>query len=114
MSPITTHVLDLETGLPAANLEVSLEEMDAEGDWLEIGRGRTDADGRIKTLLPEGHVLGAGVYRLMFEVRSYFEARSKESFYPRIPVVFRITDTARHYHVPLLLSPFGYSTYRGS
>ncbi|MBU6430468.1 MAG: hydroxyisourate hydrolase [Cyanobacteria bacterium REEB65] len=114
MSPITTHVLDLETGLPAQGLEIVLEERDVEGDWIEIGRGKTDADGRLKTLLPDSHALGAGIYRLFFEVRPYFERRGKESFYPRIPVVFEVRDLQRHYHVPLLLSSFGYSTYRGS
>ena len=112
MSPITTHVLDVSLGKPAAGVPAVLEGQ-AGGGWKELGRGVTDADGRIKTLLAPG-ALTAGVYRLSFDTAAYFKARGTAGFYPSVPIVFEITAAAEHYHVPLLLSPFGYSTYRGS
>lgn len=112
MSPITTHVLDTSTGKPAQGVEVTLERQD-KGAWQAVGKGQTDADGRIKTLMREG-ALEAGFYRLTFDAEGYFKARKTESFYKQIPIQFQIQETAAHYHVPLLLNPFGYSTYRGS
>ena len=84
------------------------------GGWQQLGAGRTDADGRLRTLLPEGVALEAAVYRLTFDTEVYFEAEGVEGFYPEAAIVFAVNDAAQHYHVPLLLSPFGYSTYRGS
>ena len=112
-SPITTHVLDTAQGRPAAGISVTLETFDS-GDWRKLGQDRTDADGRISTLLKPDHSLEVGVYRLTFETAAYFAAMQTRYFYPYVTVVFEITDTAGHYHVPLLLNPFGYSTYRGS
>lgn len=112
MSPITTHVLDTSRGRPAAGIPVTLESR-SNGEWKQIGRRRTDADGRVKDLLPAGQ-LDKGLYRLAFETAVYFRARKAKAFYPVIMVLFEVTDPKRHYHVPLLLSPFGYSTYRGS
>ena len=114
MSAITTHVLDTSRGRPADGVPARLEARDAAGGWREVGRGKTDEDGRLRTLMPEGSALEAGVYRLTFGVSAYFAARGVESFYPEVSVVFEVRDPAAHYHVPLLLSPYGYSTYRGS
>lgn len=114
MSPITTHVLDLELGRPAAGVGVTLEiHMPGKG-WVQLAKKKTDSDGRVKDLLDAGSSLDAGRYRLTFATGTYFEARDMKTFYPEVPVEFAITETGQHYHVPLLLSPFGYSTYRGS
>jgi 5-hydroxyisourate hydrolase len=112
LSNITTHVLDTATGRPAAGVPVSLERR--EGDAFErLGHGETDADGRLKTLLPQGTTMRHGVYRMTFTTSAYFARTGASSFYPEVAVLFEVTDD-RHHHVPLLLSPFGYSTYRGS
>jgi 5-hydroxyisourate hydrolase len=112
-SPITTHVLDTARGRPAAGVAVRLERWFAD-TWAAVGAGVTDADGRLLTLVPEGRPIGAGRYRLTFDTAAYFRATGVPGFYPEVPVVFEITDPSQHYHVPLLLSPHGYSTYRGS
>ena len=113
MSGITTHVLDTSRGRPASGVPVLLEIRAADG-WREIASGETDADGRARQLLPPEAPLQAGTWRLTFGVGTYFEAQGVESFYPEATIVFVIRDTGQHYHVPLLLSPYGYSTYRGS
>ena len=113
MSGITTHVLDTARGRPASNVPVRLD-IRSEAGWQEIGRAETDADGRARQLLPPGVVLAAGVYRLTFAIETYFQAQGIEGFYPEASIVFHVRDAAQHYHVPLLLSPYGYSTYRGS
>jgi 5-hydroxyisourate hydrolase len=110
MSPITTHVLDISKGRPAAGIPVRLERV---GHGL-LGQGCTDADGRLRTLLPDAARLEPGQYRLSFDVADYFTAMGIEPFYPTIDITFIIRDPSQHYHVPLLLSPHGYSTYRGS
>ena len=109
---ITTHVLDTARGEPADGVRVLLEFLDGDA-WREVGRGATDADGRLRTLTPAG-ALEAGAYRLTFDTAGYFAGRGVEGFYPQVAVTFVVRDGARHFHVPLLLSPFGYSTYRGS
>jgi 5-hydroxyisourate hydrolase len=114
MSAITTHILDTSTGHPAPGVEVVLDVQDADDTWSELGRGQTDADGRLRTLLTAGAPLAAGRYRLTFYTRSYFERSGLTSFYPHVIVVFDVVAGEPHYHVPLLLSPFGYTTYRGS
>jgi 5-hydroxyisourate hydrolase len=114
MSPITTHVLDTALGRPAEGVAVVLELADKEERWTELGRGLTNADGRISTLLPDGAILAPGTYRLRFATAAYFAAFGVRGFYPEVVVLFRIDDPAGHFHVPLLLSPFAYSTYRGS
>jgi 5-hydroxyisourate hydrolase len=108
---LSTHVLDASSGRPAANVSVSLHRRVADG-WKSVGDGVTDEDGRCRTLAPEG--LEAAVYRLTFDTGSYFAASGQTGFYPEVSVVFEVTEPARHHHVPLLLSPFAYSTYRGS
>lgn len=112
MSAITTHVLDLSRGCPASGVPVILQR-EADGDWELIGGGITNADGRVTDLLP-GEGVGAGVYRLLFNTEKYFAAQSTQTFYPEVIVTFRIDDADQHYHVPVLVSPFGYFTYRGS
>ena len=112
MSPITTHVLDTRLGRPAAGVAVSLERLEA-GAWQLIGYGATDEDGRLATLLPEGG-LTSGRHRLTFDTGAYFQQQQVEHFYPSVTVDFEVAVLTQHYHVPLLLSPFGYSTYRGS
>jgi 5-hydroxyisourate hydrolase len=114
MSGITTHVLDTSAGRPAAGVAVTLEAQAGAGDWHVVGRGETDADGRLKGLTDESGAHAAGVYRLTFDTEAYFAARGVETFYPLAVVVFRVRDASEHHHVPLLVSPFGYSTYRGS
>jgi 5-hydroxyisourate hydrolase len=113
-SPISTHVLDTSRGKPAVGIVVKLEIQLAAGQWKELAHGETDADGRVSNLLPGNHQLARGVYRLTFETSAYFRSTGTQCFFPRIPVVFEIQEPAAQYHVPLLLSPHGYSTYRGS
>jgi len=109
MSPITTHVLDTSAGRPAAGIRVVLEFFSTPTkSWATLGTGTTDADGRAASLLPDDYKLQSGVYRLRFDTSA------ASPFYPEVPVLFRINDPGQHYHVPLLLSPYGYSTYRGS
>jgi len=113
MSKITTHVLDISLGRPVANVPVLLEAQTPEGGWKKKGRGTTDTDGRLKELAG-GKALAAGIYRLTFDTSEYFAARKIAGLYPEVSIVFEIRDAQEHYHIPLLLSPFGYSTYRGS
>jgi 5-hydroxyisourate hydrolase len=113
VSAITTHVLDTSQGRPAAGVPVTLE-VEVAGGWELVGKGTTDKDGRVADLVPEEMMLQASVYRLMFDTARYFAACEVEGFYPQVTIVFKLSDPAQDYHVPLLLSPFGYSTYRGS
>jgi 5-hydroxyisourate hydrolase len=104
---ITTHVLDTARGRPASRVPVELDVFITGQGWREVGRGLTSNEGRI---LDFGEPAAAGVYRLMFDVASY----EPDSFFPSIAVTFDVRDPGSHYHVPLLLSPYGYTTYRGS
>jgi 5-hydroxyisourate hydrolase len=113
-SPITTHVLDVSRGRPASGLEVILEIAGGGGTWRELGRGATDNDGRLTNVLPPGSSIAAGAYRLTFDTAAYFKAVGVAGFYPHVTITFEIRNPGEHYHVPLLLSPYGYSTYRGS
>jgi 5-hydroxyisourate hydrolase len=110
-SRVTTHVLDAVTGRPAEGVMVALERRGHDG-WGPVAEGRTDGDGRIGTFGPEE--LDAGVYRVTFAAGDYFTARGQDTFYPEVVISFTLDDPAAHYHVPLLLSPYAYSTYRGS
>ena len=109
---ITTHVLDTSRGKPAAGVLVTLERCRPDGTWSPVGHGETDDDGRLRTLTPEA--VDKGTYRLTFDVGSYFRERHVDTFYPEAMITFNVSDGGQHYHVPLLLSPWGYSTYRGS
>jgi 5-hydroxyisourate hydrolase len=108
---ISTHVLDTAAGVPAAGVPVSLEVRRGE-TWEPAGAGVTDEDGRVGDLL--SGATAAGTYRIAFDTGAYFAARGERGFYPEVTVVFEVTEAGAHHHVPLLLSPFGYSTYRGS
>ena len=115
MSPVTTistHVLDTAFGTPAENVAVTLERIEV-GTATAVARGVTNADGRVPSFA-SGDAMLAGDYRLCFDVAAYFADTQRKSFYAEICIAFTVDDQAQHYHVPLLLSPFGYSTYRGS
>ena len=109
---ITTHVLDTSIGRPGAAIAVELERIE-QGVWHLVGGGVTDADGRLRTLTPEGPV-HPGTYRIRFQTAAYFAARRVDGFFPVVEIQFTVVDGAQHHHVPLLLSPYGFSTYRGS
>lgn len=112
MSHITSHVLDISLGKPVSGVPVSLLIREASG-VRELSQGVTDVDGRLRELLP-AYPLERATYQLVFEVGAYFRAASRPSFFERVTLEFQVAEPAEHYHVPLLLSPFGYSTYRGS
>lgn len=111
-SPITTHVLDTSLGRPAAGVQVELDRKDSKSRWSRLAERVTNVDGRVVDLLPGK--IDLGIYRLRFLTGAYFEAQKIKGFYPEVCVEFEIDQTDGHYHIPLLLSPFGYSTYRGS
>jgi 5-hydroxyisourate hydrolase len=113
MSTISTHILDMSRGRPASGVAVTLEVLNGEA-WSVLARAETDQDGRVKALALSQTQLEAGTYRLTFAIGKYFQALNQPSFYPEVTVNFKIEGGAEHYHVPLLISPFGYSTYRGS
>jgi 5-hydroxyisourate hydrolase len=112
MSQLTTHILDTSTGKPAAGIAVTLER-NLTGSWKKIAHGITNSEGRISDMLMSGSFLENGIYRLVFETGSYFKSQDKKTFYPQVAVEFEVTDHS-HYHVPLILNPYGYTTYRGS
>jgi 5-hydroxyisourate hydrolase len=109
---LSTHVLDTMRGTPAAGLDVTLSRREADGGWKEVGVAATDSDGRIRSFTEDD--LDAGEYRLSFDIRPYFERSGIGVFYPEVSVVFSLEDPSAHLHVPLLLSAFGYTTYRGT
>lgn len=113
MSTISTHVLDTSIGRPAPGITVALFAYSPDGSRRTIVSGCTDIDGRIASLAPKNGSIEAGVYTARFDLEPYFSARGVEGFYPYAEITFHITEQS-HYHVPLLVSPFGYSTYRGS
>ena len=114
MSPITSHILDTTLGKPAHGVAVILEVSDGADRWSELGRAVTDRDGRISAFDPQVKNVDRRAYRLRFGTGAYFAATHARTFYPEVHVVFQIDDPSQHYHIPLLVSPFGYSTYRGS
>lgn len=114
MSTISTHILDTASGKPANGVHIDLELQNSDETWTNLAEAWTDEDGRVKPFfLVETH-LGAGTYRLSFDTEAYFSGLEVAAFYPQVTVVFKIDDEPQHYHVPLLISPYGYSTYRGS
>jgi 5-hydroxyisourate hydrolase len=113
MSQITTHILDTTRGLPAQNVPITLFAQQVD-DWQELASGVTNSDGRIAGLLADNIKLPAGVYRMHFETNVYFKANEEAGFYPYVDIVFEIDASGTHYHIPLLLTAYGYSTYRGS
>jgi 5-hydroxyisourate hydrolase len=125
LTQVTTHVLDTARGAPAAGVPVRLESVsgvgqeeigrastDADGRVREIGRANTDADGRVREIGPDR--LPPGTYRLVFDTAAYFAQQRTAGFFPEVAISFTVDGDGQHYHVPLLLSPFGYATYRGS
>jgi 5-hydroxyisourate hydrolase len=111
---LSTHVLDATTGRPAVDVEVRLERGD-DGGWAPASQGQTDADGRLRLAGYRGSAeFEPGVYRITFATGAYFAAHGVATFYPEVTITFEITGRDEHYHVPLLLSPYAYSTYRGS
>lgn len=114
MRGISTHVLDLVQGKPAANVPVRLEKQNSSGGWRPLTSARTDQDGRCAELVSEAEDLSAGVYRLIFDTEKYFELQEPGTLYPVVEVTFRIREGESHFHIPLLLSPNGYTTYRGT
>lgn len=109
---LSSHILDINSGHPAANVKISLYKQSSDGGWTLIEEKVTDQNGRIKDFLPYTKD-NRGIYKLTYHVGPYFESQRQKSFYPFIDVVFQIDDE-KHYHVPITLSPFGYSTYRGN
>ena len=114
LSAITTHVLDISRGVPAAGVEVTLEWNSPRDGWQLMGKGATDPDGRLRTLMSEAGSAPPGLYRLQFATGAYFQQRGTAAFHPHVTVTFEVLDGEAHHHVPLLVSPFGYTTYRGS
>ena len=112
MSQLTTHILDTTKGKPAQGVRISLHQQHEE-DWKEIGLGTTNNDGRVMDLLKKDALLSLGIYKMRFETGEYFDKQGIQSFYPFVEIIFNIT-AQEHYHIPLLISPHGYSTYRGS
>ena len=114
MSTISTHILDISRGAPASGVAVALETQNPDETWTELSHAWTDDDGRVKPFFLVEEPLSRGVYRLVFDTDTYYATLKIAAFYPQVSVVFKIDDEFQHYHVPLLISPFGYSTYRGS
>jgi 5-hydroxyisourate hydrolase len=114
VSGISTHVLDLAAGTPARDVPVQLDVQSGAQGWVTLAKRVTDADGRARDLIAGGARLDAGTYRLTFGTGAYFAAQGRPTFFPEAIIVFEVHDASQNYHVPLLLSPFGYSTYRGS
>jgi len=112
MSQITSHILDTTKGKPAWGVTIILYEK-LGTEWIIVASGITNKDGRVSNLLKENELLPAGIYKLSFITADYYKVQEIETFYPMVEIVFEI-DSAEHYHIPLLLNPFGYSTYRGS
>jgi len=114
MKRISTHVLDTALGVPAAGVGVRLEHLEKSGTWTQLASAKTDADGRCAQLLPQSDGLHAGSYRLSFETGIYFAGLGIAGLYPVVEITFTVRDGDTHFHAPLLLSPHGYTTYRGS
>jgi 5-hydroxyisourate hydrolase len=114
MRHISTHILDTVQGKPAADVPVRLEKKLMAGDWRLLNSARSDLNGRCAQLLPENEDLSAAVYRLIFDTGSYYASQRVDALYPIVEVTFQARDGESHFHIPLLLSPNGYTTYRGS
>ena len=112
-NPLSVHVLNLQDGLPSSEVKVSLEEQ-KNGKWVQLSQATTNEQGRIPALYPEGKKLEKGMYKVTFKTGDWFKAHKQKSFFPEVPVIFEVGGSVEHYHIPLLLSPYGYSTYRGN
>jgi len=114
MKRVSTHVLDITQGKPAEDVPVRLERRESAGEWVRLSSSRTSQNGRCEQLLPENENLRPGLYRLAFDTGSYHLAQNIEGLYPVVEITFQVREGESHFHIPLLLSPYGYSTYRGS
>ncbi|WP_300628559.1 hydroxyisourate hydrolase [Pseudomonas sp.] len=112
-NPLSVHVLNLENGLPSAGVSVTLEEHVGD-QWQSLSQGVTNQQGRIAELFPADRSMKPGEYRVVFKTGDYYKKANRETFFPEVPVIFQVKQTDQHYHIPLLLSPYGFSTYRGS
>lgn len=110
---LSVHILNQQTGIPSKDVAVTLEKQQSTG-WAMLAQGKTDNDGRIKSLYPEDQDMQPGVYRVTFKTGDYFNSEKLQSFFPEVPVLFTVTKTNEKLHIPLLLSQYGYSTYKGS
>lgn len=115
-NPVSVHILDLQTGQPTPGVQVEIEMHAKNGTWQPVGKGQTDENGRIRSLIAQDALMtwSAGEYRVVFKTGDYYRTKKQATFFPEIPVVFQVEDQKAHYHIPLLLSPFGFSTYRGN
>lgn len=114
MKRISTHVLDIAQGQPAQDLAVRLERREISGNWIMLASARTGGDGRCSQLLPEKETLRPGIYRLSFDTASYHHAQKVDGLYPVVEITFQVHEGESQFHIPLLLSPHAYTTYRGS
>ncbi|WP_231422653.1 hydroxyisourate hydrolase [Pseudomonas sp. Leaf59] len=112
-NPLSVHVLNLENGLPSAGVNVTLEQHVGD-QWQSLSAGVTNPQGRIAELFPANRSMTPGEYRVVFKTGDYYKKASRETFFPEVPVIFQVKQADQHYHIPLLLSPYGFSTYRGS
>jgi len=112
-NPLSVHVLNLENGLPSPGVEVTLEKQSGNA-WQALSSATTNEQGRITALFPEGKDLEKGTYRVTFKTGEWFAEHKTSTFFPEVPVIFTADGSVPHYHIPLLLSPYGYSTYRGN
>ncbi len=112
-NPLSVHVLNLQDGLPSPGVSVTLEKQGGEG-WSKLNTGTTNEQGRITALCPEGKALEKGTYRVTFKTGEWFKKHQAATFFPEVPVIFEADGSVPHYHIPLLLSPYGFSTYRGN
>ena len=112
-NPLSVHVLNLENGLPSANVEVVLEK-NSGNNWVKLNQQFTGPNGRISALYPENKKLEQGIYKVTFKTEDWFRKNNQKTFFPEVPVIFKVDGSVSHYHIPLLLSPYGYSTYRGN
>ena len=112
-NPLSVHILDLQTGQPTAGVTVTLEQKTGT-DWRQLASGVTNAQGRIAEMYPADKTIEKGDYRIVFKTGEHYARLKQETFFPEIPVQLHVEKTDQHYHIPLLLSPFGFSTYRGN
>lgn len=112
-NPLSVHVLNLQDGLPSPDVDVVLEKLNG-AQWRTLNSGVTNAQGRVPALYPEGKTLETGTYRVTFKTGKWFASRKSPAFFPEVPVIFSVDGSVAHYHIPLLLSAYGYSTYRGN
>lgn len=112
-NPLSVHVLNLQDGLPSPGVNVTLEKQNGQ-DWSKLNTGITNEQGRVTALYPENKVLEKGTYRVTFKTGDWFKEHQSATFFPEVPVIFEADGSVPHYHIPLLLSPYGFSTYRGN